>query len=193
VRSRWLKMCAAMPLVVAVSAASGEPAPPTAGQHSQAVVTTNLKSSPKSGARSSGVGTPSAAVPAASQSVRMTIATFLEGQPRFRKFDDDGAPKLVNAKIAGPILGLRKSVPEQPFFCVQVNLILTNRILWVTQDELDAVITFIASEDGSVRIQGTVISVTTGSATCHDRPYTPFPELEQVRAQRRRALGKVDF
>jgi hypothetical protein len=126
----------------------------------------------------------------------MTIATFLEGQPRFRKYDDDGAPKLVNARIAGPVLGLRKSVPEQPFFCVQVDLILTNRnfltTLWASRDELETNLTFIATEDGGVRIQGQVASVTTGSATCHDMPFTPFPELEQVRAQRRRALGKAD-
>jgi len=189
-----LKVCAAMPLVVAVSAASGEPAPPAGGQHPAAVVAKSPKSSAQSSPKSSGHDALSAAVPTASQNVRMTIATFLEGQPRFRKFDDDGAPKLVNAKIAGPILGLRKSVPEQPVYCVQVDLILTNRILWVTGDELDAVITFIASEDGGVRIQGQVTSVSgrQGLPTCNNMPYTPVPELEQVRAQRRRALGKAD-
>jgi len=110
-----------MPLVVAVSGASGERVQPAGGKHSAIVVAKSDKSR--------GHNAFSAVVPTPSENVRMTIATFLEGQPLFRKYDDDGAPKLVNAKIAGPILGLRKSAPEQPVYCIQVDLILTNRNL----------------------------------------------------------------
>jgi hypothetical protein len=74
----------------------------------------------------------------AQSSQRTILANFLEGQKPFRKYDDDGAPKLVKARIAGPVLGLRESNPKQPLDCVQVDLIMTNHPLATTVKPLRA-------------------------------------------------------
>jgi hypothetical protein len=124
----------------------------------------------------------------------MVIATFLERQEKFRKYDDDGAPKLINARIAGPTQ-LPRMDPPQPIYCIQVDLIMTNRILWITHDPLQAVIKFPPSENGTQRIEGKVWSLRqspSASTTCNHVAYTPFPELKHLRAQRRHALGKAD-
>jgi hypothetical protein len=127
----------------------------------------------------------------------MVIATFLERQERFRKYDDDGAPKLVKASMAGPAEFIPKSSGKQPIsiYCVQVDLIMTNRILFTTHDVLEAVVTFPPSENGRQRIEGKIWSsnrLYSYALACKPVPFTPFPELEQLRAQRRRALGKAD-
>jgi hypothetical protein len=185
--SKWLRMCAVIQVLVATSAASGEPISPAPGHRSGTADTKSATSSGRNDASpSTGTLTPS---------LRMTIATFLERQERFRKYDDDGAPKLVEARIAGPAEAAQPSSRKQPIYCIRVDLIMTNRILWVSRDALEAVITFPPpGENGEQRIQGRVWSVTThaGSTSCNHVPYTPFPELEQLRAQRRHALGKAD-
>jgi hypothetical protein len=173
---RWSSIFGVLPAVVLLSAASADPI---------------LRQSETS----RGLDRSSTSPPTASKSVRTILANFLEGEKPFRKYDDDGAPKLVRARIAGPVLGLRESNPKQPLYCVQVDLIMTNHplaTLWATHDPLEAVITFLPGENGGARIQGQVLSVTNFSRTCHNAPFAPFPELEQVRAQRRRALKRAD-
>ena len=139
-----------------------------------------------------------AAASTATQRVRMAIATFLEGNERFRKHDNEGAPKLAKAVIAGPAdyKGVFSNRPPVTVYCVQVDLVMTNPHLWATHDYLSAVITFPPSENGSPqRIHGVFRSINTltPSAKCADvAPYTPFPELEQLRARRRHALGKPE-
>ena len=184
--SRSLKLCAVVQALFVTSAAWSEPISPTTGNRRGDVVT--------KGAISSGRSVPAASVPTPTQNVRMVIATFLERQEKFRKYDNDVAPKLLDARIAGPTVHPRMS-PPQPIYCIQVDLIMTNRILWVTHDPLQAVIKFPPSENGKQRIDGKVWSLRsspTASARCNDLPYTPFPELERLRAQRRHALGKAD-
>jgi len=163
---RWLRFVGVLPALVLLSTASADPISRADGKP-----------------------------PTASNSVRSIFASFLEAQPRFRKYDDDGAPKLVKARIAGPVFGLRASHPKQPIYCVQVDLIMTNRslaTLWATHEPLEAFVTFVLDENGGERIEGQVRSVTNFSSTCHDAPFMPFPELEKVRAQRRRALKRAD-
>jgi hypothetical protein len=146
------------------------------------------------GATSSERSAHASVFPAPTENVRILIATFLERQALFRRYDDDGAPKLVNARIAGPTQ-LPQLTPPQPAYCIHVDLIMTNRVLWVTHDPLVAVVRFPPSENGKQRIEGQVKSVSTApsaSATCNHVPFTPFPELERLRAQRRHALGKAD-
>jgi len=131
----------------------------------------------------------------APENLRMVIAAFLETQAPFRKYDDQAAPKLVNAKFAGPAPVLYGSNRKQPIYCIQVDLIMTNPVFLATVDSLEARITFPPPENGGPRIQGQVWSIRgTGmsSKTCNNVPFTPFPELEQLRAKRRRALGKAD-
>jgi hypothetical protein len=187
--SRWLGMCTvvAVQALVAASAASGEPISPAAGNRPGTVVT--------KGAISSGHSAASTSVPTPAQGVRMTIATFLEGQERFRKYDDDGAPKLVSARIAGPAEIAPMFSVKRTIYCVQVDLIMTNRMLWVTHDILEAFVTLLPGENGGQRIEGKVWSIDqrgSSALPCNHVPFTPFPELEHLRAQRRHALGKTD-
>jgi hypothetical protein len=187
--SRLLKMCAWIQILVTTSAASGEPISSAIGNRSGTVVA--------KGAMPSGHITPSTSVPTPAQSVRIVIATFLERQERFRKYDDDGAPKLVKASIAGPAEFTPKFSGKRPIsiYCVQVDLIMTNRILFITHDVLKAIITFPPGENGGQRIEGKVWSagrLDSAPAACNPVPFTPFPEPEQLRTQRRRALGKAD-
>jgi hypothetical protein len=174
--------------LVAASVASGEPIAPAAGKRPEAAVTKNGVS---------GRSAPTTSVPGPTQSVRMAIASFLERQERFRKYDDDGAPKLAKAIIAGPAeyTPAFSGKPPISIYCVEVDLIMTNRHLWATHAVLDAVITFPPSENGKQRIEASVRSVDrlkSASAKCIQAPYAPFPEIEQLRDRRRHALGKVD-
>lgn len=176
--SKWVATCALIQALVGTSAAFSQP-----------------------GAAAPQASNPARAAPAAStapQRVRMAIATFLEGNERFRKHDNDGAPKLAKAIIAGPAdyKGVFSNRPPVTVYCVQVDLVMTNPHLWATHDYLNAVITFPPSENAKQqRIHGVFrgVNTLTPSSKCADQaPYTPFPELEQLRARRRHALGKTD-
>lgn len=178
--SRWL--CVLAPAIFIASTAWSEPIARATGNRPANAIA-------KSATTSSQHRAPAGLLPTTAQHARMAIATFLERQERFRKYDNEGAPKLIDARIAGP------TEDTQPFYCVYVNLVMTNRILWVTHDALLAVVSFPPSDNGQQRIVGRVKSLTvtlSASATCHNIPYTPFPELEHLRAQRRHALGKSD-
>jgi hypothetical protein len=186
--SRWLMICVLIQALVAGSAAWGEPVSPAPGNRPQAVTTKDA---------TSGRSAPSTSAPSPTQNVRMVIATFLERQQRFRRHDDDGAPKLVKAGIAGPseFKAMFSSKPPITIYCVQVDLIMTNRHLWATHDVLEAFVTFPTGENGQHRIEGAVRSadrLNSVSDKCSRAPFTPFPELEQIRARRRQALGKAD-
>jgi hypothetical protein len=184
--ARWVGMCVAAQALFVTSAALSEPVSPASGNRSENVAVKQ--------ARPSGQVPAAPSIPAPVPNVRMVIATFLERNERFKKYDDDGAPKLINARIAGPTQ-LATMSPPQPIYCIQVDLIMTNRILWITHDPLQAALKFPPSENGKQRIEGKVWSLhhsPRASATCNHVPYTPFPELEQLRAQRRHALHKSD-
>lgn len=181
-------ICVLIQTLVAGSAAWGEPVSPAPGHRPQAVGTKDATP-----ARSA----PSTSAPSPTQNVRMVIATFLERQQRFRRYDDDGAPKLVKAGIAGPaeFKAMFSSKPPITIYCVQVDLIMTNHNLWATHDVLEAFVTFPPGENGQQRIEGAIRSadrLSPVSDKCSRAHFIPFPELEQIRARRRQALGKAD-
>jgi hypothetical protein len=181
-------ICTLAQALVAGSAASAEPVSPAPGKRPQAVTTKGA---------TSGRSAPSTSVPTPTQNVRMVIATFLESQKKFRRYDDDGAPKLVKAGIAGPaqFKAMFSSKPPITIYCIQVDLIMTNHNLWATHDPLEAFVTFPPGENGQQRIEGEVRSMDRLNAVsdkCSRAPFIPFPELEQIRARRRQALGKAD-
>jgi hypothetical protein len=186
--SRWLVIFVMIQALVAGSAASGEPVSPAPGNRPQAATAKDA---------TPGRSAPSTSAPTPTQNVRMVIATFLERQQRFRRYDDDGAPKLVKAGIAGPseFKAMFSSKPSITIYCVQVDLIMTNRHLWATHDVLEAFVTFPPGQNGQHRIEGAVRSVdrlNPVSDKCSRAAFTPFPELEQRRARRRQALGRAD-
>jgi hypothetical protein len=175
--SRWLSICALIHILVATSAASGEPVSSAAGNSSGTAIA--------KGVMPSGRSVPTTSVPTSTQTVRMVIATFLERQERFRKYDDDGAPKLVKASIAGPADFTPRFSRKPPIsiYCIQVDLIMTNRILWMTHDVVKAVITFPPAENGRQRIEGKIWSgggLDSYSMACKPVPFTPFSELERL-------------
>jgi hypothetical protein len=181
-------ICALIQALVAGSAASAEPVSPAPGNRPQAVTTKGA---------TPGRNAPATSAPSPTQNLRMVIATFLESQRKFRRYDDDGAPKLVKAGIAGPaqFKAMFSNKPPITIYCIQVDLIMTNHNLWATHDPLEAYVTFPPSENGKQRIEGEVRSMdrlNTVSDKCSRAPFIPFPELEQIRAKRRQALGKAD-
>src|SRR4051794_6362792 len=180
--SRWLATLVLIQTLVGTSAAFSEPATPPATGPARAKPAATKPA-------------PSSSMPA--QRVRMAIASFLEGSQQFRKHDDDAAPKLTKAIIAGPAeyKGLFSNKPPVTVYCVQVDLLMTNPHLWATHDYLTAVVTFPPGENGKQPIHGVFRSVRTlePSGKCAGQAaYAPFPELEQLRARRRHALGKPD-
>jgi hypothetical protein len=178
----------------AMSAASSEPLPRGAGAGK------GSETAPTKGAIPQNGGAPSTSpVDAIPERIRMSIATFLEGHKWFREYDDDGAPKLAKAKIGGPREVGGILVPKRTVYCVRADLIMTKRnplvTLWATHSDLQAVIEFLPAENGAQRINGTVYKIGgnyVGFGPCDYFKYTPFPELELVRAKRRQALGKAD-
>ena len=183
--SRW--MCVVAPAIFITSAAWGEPiATGTGGRPANAAA--------ESAAPSSDHRALAEALPLTPQRARMAIASFLEQQERYRKYDKDGAPKLTGAQIAGPAKVSRLQ-PPQPVYCVYVDLIMTNRFLWVTHDTIFAIVKFPPSDNGPQKIVAQVrggIGPPSATSTCFKEHYAPFPEIEHLRAQRRHALGKSD-
>jgi hypothetical protein len=122
---------------------------------------------------------------------RHEIAKAIEAGLLFRTIID---VKLTEARLAGPFqwmprsLFSRATVPET-VYCVAVKMDIP---LMLLAPERVAVVQVFKAKDGIDRI---FIRTTVGF---HDQPeclkadYRPFPELEQMRAARRRALGKSD-
>jgi hypothetical protein len=127
------------------------------------------------------------------QRPREKIAAFLEAHKWFREYDDDGAPKLTNAKIAGPLEVGGMVSPKGQVYCVKADVMLAKPILFVRRSSLIAVVTFATDHNGVERILGRVIKTSgAGPDVCFFARYTAFSELELVRAKRRQALGKAD-
>jgi hypothetical protein len=190
-----VKLLGRLVLVVALAATSAAAAQ-GAGKSSEASPAKGA--APSKGAMPQNAGVPStSAGDAIPERVRMSIATFLEGHKWFREYDD-GAGKLTKAKIGGPREVGGVFSPKQTVYCVTAELIMTNRnpllTLWATHSDLQAVVELRPGENGTQRIKGTIYKVGahSGFAPCGSFKYTPFPELEMVRAKRRHALGRAD-
>ena len=117
---------------------------------------------------------------------------MLEGNLYFRGVVDDGAPKLVEPKFAGPFdwthkTGLFSStMVTETLYCVSAG------VKWpiVPAVQRTAVIRIVKVAEGE-RLQ-VKIGINYPPFECNRAEYKPYPEMEQLRARRRHALGKTD-
>jgi hypothetical protein len=126
--------------------------------------------------------------PDAKRILRTKMAMMVEPTMPYRGILDDGAPKLGETGIAGPIEYAPLLVgPKQRFYCVRAKLwsptwpILAYRTttfrIQVLADGTELV------QSASTHVNGPI------PRECHG-PFEPLPELEQLRDKRRQALGK---
>jgi hypothetical protein len=179
-------------LLLAVSMAAGSSTPSLAGDEKPAPKK-GLAKAPAAGAKSTtapaGVV---AAVPDSAQRRRRAIAEMLEGNLYFRGVVDDGAPKLVEPKFAGPFDFTRKTslfsstTVTETLYCVSAGV----KWSFVPTVYRTAVVRVVKVAEGE-RLRAT-IGINYPPFECNRAEYKPYPEMEQLRAQRRRALGKTD-
>jgi hypothetical protein len=122
--------------------------------------------------------------PVVLQRRRQAIARMLEGNEGYRTILDDGALRLTNAKIAGPIeYQHRVFAPTKvTVYCVSADLgfpLIIGRSAEIHVEK---------AGNGSERLRATIDIVNTTLWACGRPNYEPFPEMEQLRAQRRKAL-----
>jgi hypothetical protein len=130
-----------------------------------------------------------AAVPDLLQRRRQGIAEMLEGHYSIRGLIAGGAAKISEAQLAGPFEYTIKRMfssetTTQTLYCAKVRLALP----------------FSPGTDVLVRVEhpkeGGEKMVMTFSRyfpfECHKVDWKPFPEIIQLRVQRRRALGNAD-
>lgn len=147
--------------------------------------------------RAAGTGTgtgvgPSGAVaqdPVLLQRRRQAIAEMLEGNITYRTLFD---VKLTDAKLAGPYVVVHRnlfsgSAYEDRYYCARANL-----DIWPIPYPRTAVVRVKQAENGSEYLRA-AIGVSSPPSECSGiTNYVPFPEMEQLRARRRQALGKAD-
>jgi hypothetical protein len=130
--------------------------------------------------------------PGSLQRRRQAIAEMLEANIYYRTALN---VKLVDAKLAGPIVRITRSLlststSEDRYYCATARLVFPYLPLPVPKT---AVIRIRQAENGSEYLQATIeVKGTRYECVGKDINYLPFPELEQLRAKRRKALGKVD-
>jgi len=114
---------------------------------------------------------------------------MLEANEGYRTILDDGAVRLTNARIAGPIEYVHRifAPTGHTVYCVTAYLGFP-----------------FFGRDASIRVEkaGTASEsllavIAISNTTLYECPgasekYEPFPEMEQLRAERRKALGKPD-
>jgi hypothetical protein len=133
-----------------------------------------------------------AAVPDLVQRRRRAIAEMLEGNIAFRGIVDDGSPRLVEAKLAGPFDYTHKTslfsstMVTETLYCAASGV----KVAFFPAAYRTAVIRVVQAADGE-RLRAT-INLKYAPTECYRAEYKPFPEIEQLRTQRRRALGKAD-
>lgn len=120
---------------------------------------------------------------------RQGIAKILESNLNYRGMLAGGAAKIVNAKLAGPFehttTGLFSGAKfTRTLYCVTATLVLP-----LNADPI-ALITVHHPPDGGERMTGTISRFM--PSECRNADFKPFPEMEQLRVQRRRALGHAD-
>jgi hypothetical protein len=120
---------------------------------------------------------------------RQAIAQMLEGNFAFRTLFD---VKLINAKLAGPFSHKYRNflfsteTHTETLYCASADL----DVPWIHAVRKTALIRVGQSSNGTERLYGKVSNYF--PPECGDANYGPFPELEHVRARRRKALGKSD-
>jgi hypothetical protein len=120
---------------------------------------------------------------------RRGIAAMLEGNLNYRGALGRGAAKIANAKLAGPF----EHTFPRIFSAADttVTLYCATATLLPMGSEPSALITVIHPPEGGERMIGTINRLMLPSQ-CRGADFKPFPEMEQLRAQRRRALGYTD-
>jgi hypothetical protein len=125
---------------------------------------------------------------------RQAIAQMLEGNVAFRGILlEREAPKISDAKLAGPFERRQRKnlfsseIITRTLYCATagVGIGFLPRV-WRT-----ALIEVNKGINGSERLVAT-IDLKYYPPECGGAKFEPFPELEQVRAQRRRSLGMTD-
>jgi len=157
------------------------------------------KSGPKAAPQTRPAGAKPATAPAGPaagnaqllQRRRQAIARMLEGSFAFRGPLDDGAPRLVEAQLAGPFNYTKRnpfttSVPTDTLYCALSGV----KVSIFPPAYRSALIT-VQNAPGGERLNAK-ISLGQRARECYDGDYKPFPEIEQLRTQRRRALGKAE-
>jgi hypothetical protein len=132
------------------------------------------------------------AVPDGVQRRRRAIAEMLEANIYFRGAVDDGAPPLVEPKFAGPFDVTRKTSLFSSTTVTETVYCVSSGVKWsfVPTVYRTAVIRVVKVAEGE-RLQAK-IGINYPPFECSRADYKPYPEMEQLRAQRRRALGKTD-
>ena len=127
--------------------------------------------------------------PVVLQRRRQAIAQLLEGSLVYRTLFD---VKLINAKLAGPFpYKVRNALFSSEthtvtLYCAKAEFVF----LGIQSPTRTALIRVGQSSNGSERLIATVSNYF--PPACGNANYGPFPELEQARARRRKALGKSD-
>ena len=118
------------------------------------------------------------------QQRRRSIAALVELlMPAFNTADDGGAVRLRNAKIAGPIDHQQVVEGKTPHYCISADVDTAARLFSGTKS---AVVKIEKRPKGE---KLTLLRYPSSLAGC-DGAYGPFPELEQLRNDRRQRLGK---
>jgi hypothetical protein len=177
-------------LILAACAVTGSPLPALEVDQKPAPKK-GLAKAPAAGAKSAPAGT-AAAVPDPAQRRRRAIAEMLEGNLYFRGVVDDGAPPLVEPKFAGPFDVTRSTGLFSSTTMTETLYCVTAGVKWsfVPTVQRTAVIRVVKAADGE-KLQAKITNNYT-PFECNRAPYAPYVEMEQLRAQRRRALGKAD-
>jgi hypothetical protein len=128
--------------------------------------------------------------PALQQHNRQVIAQMLESSRDYRTIFEGGAVKLIDAQISHGFLVIKRGnvpVDNETQYCAsaKVDFPLLPPI------PRTALITITKADDGSEKFHAEV-GLNYTPQTCLRVKYDPFPELEQARAQRRKALGKAN-
>jgi len=127
--------------------------------------------------------------PVVLQRRRQAIAKMIEDSTAFRGLLE---AKLIDAKLAGPfekqgrISLFSTETRTQTLYCVAAKMVLP-----ILNANKEAVILVTPSGNGSERLYAEIPS-RYYPPQCARVNYEPFPELEQARAQRRKALGMTD-
>jgi hypothetical protein len=193
VNGRALSALALAGLLLVGCASPGAVSSPLAsGQNPPAKADADMTPAAGTGTRT-GVG-PSSAVaqdPVLLQRRRQSIAEMLEGNLAYRLLD----VKLTDAKLAGPYVVVSRnlfsgSTYEDRYYCVTANL---NLFYLPFPYPRTAVVRVKQAENGSENLRA-AIGLNRPPSECSARTinYVPFPEMEQLRARRRQALGKTD-
>ena len=185
----WCSLALACLLLAGCAGAGASPAPLASEE------TPPPKADPAAAlAAVAGAGAVSAGAVAADPALlarrRQTIAAMLESNIAYRTLFD---VKLINAKLAGPFQIKKRNflfsseTHTETLYCASADF----DVPWIHAVRRNAVIRVAQSSNGPERLYAR-IPLNYYPPECGDAKYGPFPEMEQLRAKRRKALGKAD-